>query len=449
MPKTTVNSPNLATPDAALPWRAGVRYGLLGLPLAFAALPLYMVLPHYYASELGLSLATVGALLMWVRLIDAITEPLLGRLSDWLYARAVRAVLWVAGASALVQVLGMAGLFFPTASAQATPGALALWLVVGLLLTSAAHSPLVIAHQAWGVRLGGDAVQRSRIVAWREGLGLVGVIAASALSVAWGAAAMLTAFALALAVGWWALWFAPRPPVLASLPSPQKIKAPAYQLWAPLRVAAFRRLLAVFLCNGIASAIPAALMLFFAQDRLLATPAQIAMLLVLYFVCGAVSMPLWLRSVRRFGLERTWLAGMLLAVLCFGWTAGLGSGQVLAFAVICALTGVALGADLAVPGALLARLVESQGAQGQHDGAYLGWWNLATKLNLALAAGAALPLLQWGGYAPGSQDAQALAHLSWGYALLPCALKLLAAALLYGLFINRAEPSAPPQGIPL
>ena len=443
-----VTSDATGVATASLPWQAGLRYGLLGLPLAFAALPLYVVLPHYYASQLGLSLAMVGVLLMSVRLLDAVLEPLLGRFSDWLYARqghGLRAVLWVAGASAVLQVMGMAGLFFPAARAQATPMALAVWLAIGLLLTSVAHSQLVIAHQAWGVRLGGDALQRSRIVAWREGLGLVGVIAASALSVAWGFAAMLTAFALALAAGWWVLWHAPRPPTPLALPSTRQ--APAYPLWAPLRSAAFRRLLAVFLCNGIASAIPAALMLFFAQDRLLATPPQIALLLVLYFVCGAVSMPLWLRSVRRFGLEYTWLAGMLLAVLCFGWTAGLGSGQVLAFAVICALTGVALGADLAVPGALLARLVEQQGAQGQHDGAYLGWWNLATKLNLALAAGAALPLLQWSGYAPGSQDAQALAHLSWGYALLPCALKLLAAALLYGLFIHRVEHPQPPEGM--
>ena len=96
-----------------LPWRAGLAYGLLGLPLAFAALPLYVVLPHYYASDLGLPLATVGALLLLVRLMDAGAEPLLGRLSDLLYRRTVHAVLWVAGASALFLGGGMAGLFFP------------------------------------------------------------------------------------------------------------------------------------------------------------------------------------------------------------------------------------------------------------------------------------------------------------------------------------------------
>ncbi|WP_404300330.1 MFS transporter [Alicycliphilus denitrificans] len=428
----------LPPPAAPLPrWWSGPAYGLLGLPLAFVALPLYVVLPHHYATVLGLPLARVGALLMLVRLLDAAAEPLLGRLSDRLYQGPLRAVLGVAGGSAMVQVLGLAGLFFPRVQ---EPQALAVWMVAGLLLTCLAHSQLVIAHQAWGVRLGGDALQRSRVVAWREGPGLIGVVTASALSVAWGAGPMLAVFALALLVGWLALWWAPRPAPSASAPA-RPAALPWAAVWQPLVQAGFRRLLAVFLCNGIASAIPAALMLFFAQDRLQATQAQTALFLVLYFVCGALSMPLWLRAVRRWGLERAWLGGMLLAVACFGWTVGLGSGQAAAFAVICALSGMALGADLALPGALLARLVERHGAQGRSEGAYLGWWNLATKLNLALAAGAALPLLQWGGYTPGTQDAQALQRLAWAYALLPCALKLLAATLLHRLLIRPPTPT--------
>ena len=434
----------LATPARAVPlprWWSGPAYGLLGLPLAFVALPLYVVLPHYYATELALPLASVGALLMLVRLLDAAAEPLLGRLSDRLYQGPLRAVLWVAGGSALVQVLGLSGLFFPAVQG---PQALAAWMVAGLLVTCLAHSQLVIAHQAWGVRLGGDALQRSRVVAWREGPGLIGVVTASALSVAWGAGPMLVVFALSLLAGWLALWWAPRP----AAPAQQDLPA-AFAwttVWQPLRLPAFRRLLAVFLCNGIASAVPAVLMLFFAQDRLQATQAQIALFLVLYFVSGALSMPGWLRAVRRWGLERAWLGGMLLAVACFGWTTLLGSGQIAAFAWICALSGIALGADLALPGALLARLVERQGAQGRSEGAYLGWWNLATKLNLALAAGAALPLLQWLGYSPGIQDAHALQRLAWAYALLPCALKLLAAGLLYRLLI-RPSPPLHDQGV--
>lgn len=419
-----------------LPWRSGLAYGLLGFPLAFAALPLYVVLPNYYARDLGLSLATVGALLMAVRLVDAVVEPWVGRASDALFSYSGRVVLVAAGVIALVHWAGLAGLFFP---AVTHPSALGIWLVMGLLVTCVAHSFLVIAHQAWGVRLGGDDLRRGRIVAWREGLGLLGVIAASVLSVVWGAGVMLTVLGSALLLGWLGWSRAPRP-------MPVRLRAEAMPLLMPLAQPSFRRLLIIFMCNGIASAIPAALMLFFAQDRLQASEEAIAGFLVLYFLCGAASMPLWLHAVRRVGLGYSWLAGMVLAVACFAWTAGLGSGQIYAFALICALTGVALGADLALPGTLLAKLIGQQGAQGSHDGAYLGWWNLATKLNLALAAGATLPLLQWLGYAPGSQDAQALQHLAWAYALVPCVLKLAAALLLYVLWIRREHSPALNQG---
>lgn len=414
-------------PAATWTWRQGMAYGLPGFALVFAELPLYVVLPNHYAREAGLPLATIGGVLLASRVLDALAEPLLGRLSDRLYARSLRAVLLAGLGLSLVQGVGMAALFFPLAQGR---GAMALWLGVSLLVTCVAHSQLVIAHQAWGVRLGGDDLQRSRIVAWREALGLLGVIAASALSVAAGAPAMLTVFAVALVLGMAAWWHAPRPAQQAPRP------APSARIAAPLRVLEFRRLLAVFVCNGIAGAIPASLLLFFAQDALRASANQVAAFLVLYFAAGALSLPVWLRLVGRLGLARAWLAGMLLAIACFLWTAFLGAGDIAAFACICLLTGVALGADLALPPALLAGLVGRQDGLGPGEGAYLGWWNLATKLNLALAAGAALPLLQWAGYTPGTDDAAALRQLTLAYALAPCVLKLLAALLLHVLLIR-------------
>ena len=418
----------------ALSSRQGLAYGLLGLPLAMVMLVLYVYLPHDYASRRGLSLASVGLWIMGVRLVDALSEPLLGRLSDRLYANSLSAVLAVGALCAALQWLALAGLLLAPPLA---PGALGLWLAGGLALASLAHGQLTIAHQAWGVRLGGDSVQRSRIVAWREGAGIGGVLLASALMAGAAAALTLPAIAAGLALGWLAWRRAPRPLPGGDGGGPARAAHPPLPgLWRPLAEPGFRRLLAVFICNGTAGAIPAALMLFFSQDRLQASAAQTAGFLMAYFLAGAASLPLWLRSIRRFGLERSWLAAMLAAVGAFAWAALLDAGQVAAFAVVCCLSGVVLGADLAVPGALLARLLARVGAQGSAEGSYLGWWNLATKLNLALAAGGALPLLQWLGYVPGVQDAQALDRLAYAYALLPCALKLLAALLLYRMLIR-------------
>ncbi|MCZ8092475.1 MAG: MFS transporter [Acidovorax sp.] len=413
----------------------GLAYGLLGLPLAFVALPLYVLLPNHYARNFGMPLATLGVLLLAARLLDAATDPLLGRLSDRLFGRSARAVLAVGAGSAVVLAVGLAALFFP----QVQGGqALEIWALVCLLITYLAYSQLSIAHQSWGARLGGDEVQRSRIVAWREGAALVGVVLASLLPALAGLPAMLGVFAIALALGWWAWALAPRPANCEAVPGVYLPRRPT-SLWRPWGRPAFRRLLAVFMLNGIASAIPATLVLFFVQDRLQAPAAQEPLFLGAYFVCAALSIPLWLRAVARWGLARTWLAGMLLAVAVFAWTAALGTDDAMAFVAVCALSGIALGTDLALPSALLAGVIAQAGDSGQHEGAYFGWWNFATKLNLALAAGLALPLLGVLGYTPGTRSEAGLQMLGLAYAVLPCVLKLAAAAALYQLVVRRTD----------
>ena len=60
------------------------RAGLLALPLAFVALPMYVNLPHFYATQFAVPLASLGAVLLFSRLADALIDPLLGRFSDCL-----------------------------------------------------------------------------------------------------------------------------------------------------------------------------------------------------------------------------------------------------------------------------------------------------------------------------------------------------------------------------
>ena len=93
--------------------------------------------------------------------------------------------------------------------------------------------------------------------------------------------------------------------------------------------------------------------------------------------------------------------------------------------------------------------MDGLGERGQREGAYLGWWNFAAKLNLALAAGLALPLLGAFGYTPGARDPQALWTLTVAYCLLPCCLKLLAAGLLHTLLIRPARHRATARPSPL
>ena len=422
--------------------RNGLTYGLMGFPLAFAALPLYVILPNHYARSFGVPLATLGAVLLGARLFDAFIDPAIGKLVDRLFTRSANAVLAFGAVAAVVLALGFVLLFFPPALSQT--GLLA-WASVMLMITYAGYSALTVAHQAWGALLGGSETQQSRIVAWREGLGLLGVVTASVLPALVGLPSTAAVFCAALALAWLGWQRAFRPPAgpanrdALALTAGGRSPAPAAgSVWLPWQQVQFRRLMTVFIFNGIASAVPATLVLFFIQDLLQAPPALEPLFLGSYFLCAAMAIPLWLGAVKRFGLARSWLAGMALSIAVFIWASQLGAGDVAAFALVCALSGAALGADLALPGALLAGVIHA--GQARHPalaaGGYFGWWNFATKLNLALAAGLALPLLSLFGYAPGVRDAGALNALAIAYCLLPCLLKMLAAVCLYVLVIR-------------
>lgn len=408
--------------------------GGLGLPLAFVALPLYVHLPHWYATHYGVPLAALGMVLLLSRLTDALIDPWMGRLSDRLYARSVSAVRWAALFAACCLVLGFTGLFFPPAPWR-EPGqaeGLLWWVAAMLTLSHLAYSALGILHQSWAALLGGDAVQRSRLVSWREGWGLAGVLLAGALPTLVGMPGTTGVLACTLGLGLWVWLRSIQPDMRSGAAS----TAPAVHLTLPWRFAAFRRLMTVFLLNGVASAVPATLVLFFVQDQIQASADMAPWFLTLYFAGGALSLPLWLACIRRIGLARAWCAGMGLSVMTFGGVSVLGVGDTTGFAWACVCSGLALGADLAVPGALLNGLIDELGFRARAEGAFLGWWSLASKLNLALAAGTALPLLGWWGYAPGNQAPAALQALTWAYVLLPCALKLCAALGLYVFFVR-------------
>lgn len=412
-----------------------LSYGLLGLPLAFVAMPLYVHLPHVYATQHGMALSTLGSLLLLARLFDALTDPVLGRWSDSLYARSPRWALAAGAGAAVGLLMGMLLLFFPPWQPADSPAS----VLAVLVLTYLGYSLLSIVHQSWGARLGGNETQRARIVAWREGFGLAGVLTASALPAWLGWGEWIAVFGVTLLIGGWGLSRCPAPAPVAVEPSPLRDS-----LLRPWRHASWRWLMAVFVLSGLSSALPATLVLFFVQDRLQAPSLQ-PLYLVTYFLAAAASLPLWMVMVRRWGLMASWLIGMVLAVLVFVWTAGLSQGDVWAFGWVCALSGLALGADLALPGALLAGMIMRQGDSGQHEGAYFGWWNLASKLNLALAAGLALPLLERLGYQPGNHAPEGLQALTFSYAILPCALKLLAAGVLYwGLMSHQRDQLQPP-----
>ncbi|GJI97405.1 MFS transporter [Duganella caerulea] len=398
-------------------WRLAA-YGLLGLPLAMAALPVYVQVAAYYSVQRGVALATLGWVLFAARLLDTVQDPLQGHLIDRLRRGIAR---WLLLGGALL-ALAFAGLWQPPASAIPP----AVWLGAMLVLAYSAHSMLNIAYLTWGARLSGNGALLSAS-AWREGAGLAGMLIASVIpaTILSGDTDRIPVRMALYSLAFAALLLAALLALLKLAPAwPHATPQPNGWRNASRRMAsnrAFLRLLGPYFLNACSVSLPATLALFFIRDQLQAAPLAGAFL-GCYFAGAACGLPLWTALARRIGVLPCWRIGMGLAVASFAGAGLLGAGDVLPYFAVCLGAGVALGADLAMPPVLLAGLIADDDAAG----AYYGVLTLLGKLALALS-GLALPLLAVLGYRPGVAGGAALALV---YAGLPCLLKLLAMAAL-------------------
>ncbi|RGP36209.1 sugar:cation symporter [Pseudotabrizicola alkalilacus] len=398
-------------------------WSLFAAMIAAAGLPIYIHAPKFYVDTYGTSLAALGFTLAALRLIDVVQDPVLGWLAE--AGRKHRATLvWIA---ALIMALAMIGLFAVT-----PPIAPLAWFALTLTLLFSGFSFLTITFYAQGVEKAAQLGPKGhfRLAGWRETGSLLGVSAAAVAPVALGSltATPFTGFAIGFALLALIAATAMRREWVSTSPAPATSPGADLALFRPILADPFaRRLLLIALLNAAPVAVTSTLFLFFVESRLNA-PGLEGALLLLFFLSAAASAPLWSRSAARFGAKRSLLAAMALAIAAFLWAVALREGDILPFALICAASGAALGADLTLLPALFARRLASL---GRGEGAGFGLWSFVSKLSLALAAATLLPALQAAGFTPGTTNtADALFALSLLYAALPCALKLLAMALL-------------------
>ncbi|MBM3617875.1 MAG: MFS transporter [Alphaproteobacteria bacterium] len=398
-------------------------YSLLAIPLAFGSLPLYLFMPDFYAREMGVSLAALGTALLCIRLFDAVQDPVFGLWARKLHGRNLRLAM-----VGLLAALAVSLLSLSSPSNAVSP---LLWFVVMMLLSTSALSFVQILYQSGGALWSDDYHTRTRITAWREGFGLLGVIVAVSLVAilrqkfperdAFLFFGMIFCVLLALA-GWaWCSWAKRH-----SRSSPFAEKTFSITL-----LTQHRRFFGIWFTSQLASAIPVVLVLFFIRDRL-QLEAFTGLFLALYFFSGALGMPIWRWVEKHRGKRIAWASAMALSIVAFLWAFGLGVGDMVGYALVCIASGLALGGEMALPPSLLADRISSTGDEAQTP-LLFGFAGFIGKASLALASGIALPFLSIQGYVPGQENSpESITQLAAAYTILPCIIKTLALLLLLG-----------------
>lgn len=422
-------------------------YGSPALPLATLALVLVVSIPTFYSSEIGLSLTALGTALLLLRIFDALIDPIIGFIADRTTSKFGRRRSFVALAMPLT-VVSCYHIFVP-------PDDASIWyLSLWMMLLSLSMSAMALSYAAWGAELATDYAGRNRVSAFRQISILLGTLVATILPVALVSFTKADKSAELYVLAVFVAIFLPATTLLClwKVPEPQNrshkklaLKEGLKALW---QNKPFLRLVTAFVFNSFANGLPVSLFLFYVADVLGAKEAQ-GWLLLTYFLCGMIGVPLWVKAANRFGKHQTWCVAMSIACIVFAFAPLLDRGDVIEFAIITILTGLILGADLIIPSSIQADVIDVDTANTgeQRSGVYFAAWSVATQLSLAGAVGLAFPVLDWAGFEAvksGSlpDGANGLFTLAVLYGWVPVVLKLTAISLMWSFPLDKAQQEA-------
>lgn len=396
-------------------------YGALGFALSVVGIPLFMYLPTFYASDVGVDVTTVGIILLLARSIDMLFDPIIGHYSDRLGKRKPFMVV-----GSLTLLIGYYALIHPASHP-------ALWLFVFSMMVYISWSLISVPYMALSSEITTDYHEKTLLSSWREILAILGMMASLVIPYTLGISdqngktleslyvVLLISLPIALML---ILWGVPNSKLpVHTIPFREGIKIVFKSNGSNLVIAYF--------LNALANAVPSTLFLYYVS-HILKVPEKSGLFLLLYFSAGIAALPFWNALSRRLSKKNSWMASMALACVAFSFVPFLGEGDSSWFILIVAFSGFSLGADLVLSSSLQADLAQRFARQGEHlSGVLFGLWGMGTKLSLALGVGISFSILGWFDFSPASPSAKSLIALISMYALSPIFFKILSMIVLW------------------
>lgn len=397
-------------------------YAVYAVPLTALSSAIVTLVPPFYSEVLGLPLAAVGSVFMFLRIMDAVTDPAMGWLLDrHLFKQAHKP--WILAALPLAMISGVL-LFFPPPGLTS-----ALYLFGAGFIAYSAYTIGLVTHQAWAAALARTPRSLSRLFGFRELAviaGVLGTFSLPAIAEAMGYPELETkvhvagiyivcCFAVCTALS---LWMSSDPP------SPTRRQTSPF---ASARQILARRdfiLLSLAYLASNFGLMSISVLTYFIADQLFDSGARYGMAMALHFVIAAAAMALWMNLAARLGDRRTMIVATVYLGFCLAalplWRALPDYGYVAMMATL----GVGFGAAPYLMRSMIGAIANDQ--EARHGESVRGMaFALATffdKLGSGLAVGLVLPLVGYLGFDPNSASSEvgrsALQNIGVGIPLL-------------------------------
>lgn len=412
-----------------LPLLSKISYALPAFSLAVIGIPVYVYMPKFYTDVIGLNISYVGGVLLAARILDAVTDPAIGVLSDRTETRFGRRRPWIF-TGALFTAISVIFLFNPPSSQNMD---LNIWFAVSIFMLFLFWTVVVVPYESLGPELTFNYDERTSLFSFRDGFLIAGTLAAAASpaiiksSIDSGSSpaderyiffilSMIYSPLIILSC----IWCVKVLRETRIIPGKKHISI-FKGLKFTFQNRPFLILLAAYTVSAIGNNLPATLILYYVQYVLHSPSADL--FLLLYFITGIIFLPLWIKTSVKIGKKNAWLTAMAINTGAFIGVFFLGEGDTLLYGILVFLSGTGFGATLALPSSMQADVIDYDELMTgeRREGQYVGIWSFAKKAAAAFGVGAGLTVLGISGYEPNIvQNENVTFTLRVLYALVPC-----------------------------
>ena len=429
-----------------------LAYGLPALPLASLYFSIYVLIGEFYFKNYGLALSIIGSIFIIIRLFDAFTDPIMGYISDNFPLRFGKRKPWVL-IGGILFIFSTWMLFVPIYKSVDVEYFF-FWLFISAIGWTIAYAP----YYAMGAELSMDYLERSKVTFCRELFTILGIIFASLLySISFDFDNKIFKSGIGSNIGLFQICiFSSIFFVLSMflfLISKSNTKEVSYdknnilnifEIFISLKKQKLmRKLLFSHFINGLANGLPPALFVFYVNS-VLKSPEFTGILLFLYFLGALVGVPLWIFISNKLDKHRVWCYAMVYSCFIFIFVLFLEEYDLIFFAIICILSGLALSADLAIPSSIQADIIDLEYLKtGKRlTGQFFAFWGLVSKAAIAISTGMALILLDIIGFKSDENNGKnILFAVSFIYAGLPIILKMFSIYLMWNFKLDKKTHS--------
>ena len=386
-------------------------YSLPSIPLAAAQIAVYIAVPAIYSKIAAVGIGITGLVIMISRVIDMITDPILGTFLDRMVEK-IGWKFWLLIGFPLISI-GIFILFNPL------DGLEIISLLLGVIFVTLGWTFFSIPWWGIGIAISNsNSNDRFKVVSFRELLTIPGVILGLFLIHFSNISGEIF---LIISILFLSPLFIKKIPI----PNISNVKGTSYFLNIKnlfKNNSNFKYLCLSYFFIGLSNGVTSILFILFVEFIIGGSPQNF---LSIYFISAFMGLPFVYMLASKYNKKRIWTSFIILACICFLPVVFLSNNSTTLFMVICIISGFCLSADLIIPSSIQADIIykEQQKNKNVLVGKIYSVWSFIQKLSLALSAGVCLPLLGYFGFNPSEVNTQLL-PLSFAYGIIPIILRI-------------------------